>query len=224
METGILIAVISAVGVIGTAVVQWRSNVKTLNYTSATMRLESDQRTAQAMREAEERSTIRQEERETADARFKLESQTRWLETRQELHEATLANLPQLMTHARLSVSGVEGIRLFGMTRGDDLGIFGTNLVGFVNTYATLSDELLDRESKMDLYGSEDSSSAYSAVLLALGRLEFEIKMMLHPSSPDEVERISDSKAQSISKGVKKLTLAYEKYVAAARADLRTNQ
>lgn len=188
------------------------------------MKDERDERTAQNIRDAEERQKIRDEEREAEATRSRLQDQARWLEKRQELHEAAISELPGLLSKARISATHMGTMRHVKITRGSGASLLDDYVQEFSKEYKTLSNKLLEMDSKLDLYGSNESSKAYSEVMARLSRLSVSFSQPFWHKEPADTLRVTEAQEQEVTEQLKQLREAYDEYVAAARSDLRTNQ
>lgn len=223
----IWIAAVSAIGVIGGALIQGithsRSNRASIERAAA----DALARNQQLEIEVRERETIRQEERQEREKLRADEHHATWVNKRQELHEKALAVLNPLVSQAGRAASDVHGSVALRKNRGES-SIFTSHIEKFLGSYKTQQHALQDQENWLVLYGSPKSAGAYIEAHKAMGAFASELTVLNRKPFTwgDKPEKQTPYASEDSNKiRAKLLTLKgnLKGYVEAARADLKTN-
>lgn len=222
---GFWIAVVSAAGVIGASLIQWRSNVTTNRNSAHRESSELESRNKQHAREINERETIRSENRAETEKRDEAERQSQWRAKRQELHEQALNFLNPLVAQAGKASKDTSTLTRLKTERGST-SIFTVSAEEFQASFKERISDLQELETSMQLYGSRGSSLNYATVK---GRLvSFSQKLSALHTAPYRSAETDDRFFTTTEDRLLRASYTYvnsglQQYIEAARADLQTD-
>lgn len=222
---GFWIAVVSAAGVIGASLIQWRSNVTTNRNSAHRESSELESRNKQQAREINERETIRSEDRAETEKRYEAERQSQWRAKRQELHEQALNVLNPLVAQANKATSDISILTRLKSKRGTT-SPFTVNATKFKTSFNEHETDLQERETSLQLYGSQRSSETYASVNRKLIIFASSLSA-LHKAPYRNGEKEDDiftlREDMLLRAEFTSLYSALQQYIEAARSDLSTD-
>ncbi|MFC7859427.1 hypothetical protein ACFQ9D_01720 [Arthrobacter koreensis] len=153
METSILIALISALGLIITSLFQWQSNKATLRESSKRESQVQAQNERDRKLERDHALTLAQQEREYEMERIRVDRKTllsdRWLEKRDDAYESALNAAKCVLSAASRCMAAVVSKN-------------GAKLLDNNSEFAHAIDSFMQDTSSVELYGSETTNKAMS--------------------------------------------------------------
>lgn len=220
----IWIAIISALGVIVASLIQWRSNVATIQSATNRTKEETEARERQLEREQDERAAIRAEARDDAVRAKRDEQHAQWRVQRQELHGRGVELLQSYLDAANLVNSQLMRATMMGIYTElrEDAAISDSILQKCLESSETA---LLTVSRDVQLIAGHDASLAFVQALSLKtrhSRLVYFLRLGSAPVRNDEHGRFEMYKAslQQIEETLAELTNQMATYVAHARNDL----